>query len=91
MAKNNWHYVNVTSEQRSALKRMAAAEKKTIEELTQEILLPAIEAEVNEFLKKEKEAADKAAAEKVANAEAVAAKADADANAGKAAPAGPKG
>ena len=91
MAKNYWHYVNVSSEQRSALKRMAAAEKKSVEELTQEILLPTIKAEVDEFLKKEKAEAEKVAAEKAAAAEKVAAEQDAKANEGKPAPAGPKG
>lgn len=71
--RKNWVYVEITPDQAAALRRMSKAEGKPKDALVQEIGGPAIAAEVDAFVKKETEAATKAAAEKQAADEAKAA------------------
>ena len=76
-ARQNWVYAEITSDERSVLRRMAKAEGKTPTQLTQEIMYPALQAELKSFTDKEATAAKEAAD----------AKAKADAEAKKNAPA----
>jgi|GEM_PF-4842261 len=66
--RNNWLYVSITPEQRASLRGMAKAEGKTVEQLAQAILAPAVTAEVERYdvakAKADAEAAAAKAAEK---------------------------
>lgn len=75
--RKSWIYAQVSPDERSALRRMAKAENKTVEKLCQDILYPAIEVELKAFSVKE-EAALKQAAEEKAAADAAKAKLDAE-------------
>lgn len=66
--RQNWVYAEISADERATLRRMAKAEGKTVTELTQAIMHPALKAELDQFAKAEAEAKKKAEAEASAKA-----------------------
>ena len=67
-ARSNWAYVKISSEDRATLRAMAKAEGKSVEQLTQDILAPAIKAETDRYREAQAKAAAEAEAAKAAAA-----------------------
>ena len=66
--RKNWAYVEISSDDRATLRAMAKAEGKSVEEVTQEILAPAIKAETDRYREAQAKAAAEAEAAKAAAA-----------------------